>query len=254
MFTSFKGVVCSAFLFALSVTTGNAVAQQPAISYSPPATPSPIYTQPVYVESTATKLNPHATSPFVGLGESLPVKSISVEQQCRNDLARFRTFPFEFSVQTINGHRLTKESFEGQVLVAVMWASWCGPCRLEIPHLVELQNRYGARGMSILGMANEGGSDVQQMITTVQNVRFTDGINYLLALGSDQINQQIPNFGGFPTMLILDQRGNVRMTMTGYQPIEKLEAFVRLILNENAMAAVDQLPSDPITKLSNANN
>ena len=203
--------------------------------------PMIISEQPIYygnevvVEYPADSFYPNSSTNYQS-----PQPVLSMEQVCRNEMEQFQSFDFNFSVPTISGNTLTNDSFEDQVLLVVMWATWCGPCRMEIPHLVQLQNKYGSQGVSILGMANEGGSDVQSMVNAIQNVQASDGINYLLALGNQEINQQIPGFSGFPTILVIDSQGSVRAKMSGYVPMEKLEGYVKALMGDRAIARKQQ--------------
>jgi thiol-disulfide isomerase/thioredoxin len=58
-------------------------------------------------------------------------------------------------IQALDGPKFRLSDFKDKVIVVDLWATWCGPCRLEIPHLVELQNEYGAKGVEVIGLTTE---------------------------------------------------------------------------------------------------
>ena len=95
----------------------------------------------------------------------------------------------DFTVQDLENHEVSLSRFKGKVVLVNFWATWCGPCNIEIPWLIDLQNKYRARGFTVLGVAldEEGRSVVAPF---VQAKRFKVGgavqsMNYPIVLGSD---------------------------------------------------------------------
>src|SRR5918999_520847 len=58
-------------------------------------------------------------------------------------------------IQALDGGKFRLSDFKDKVVVIDLWATWCGPCRLEVPHLVDLQNEYGAKGVEVIGLTTE---------------------------------------------------------------------------------------------------
>ena len=150
--------------------------------------------------------------------------------RCEAELRRQTSYPFDFRVRSLRGRNLSKRQFAGRLLVVDIWATWCGPCVREVPHFIDLQQRYRDQGLSMVGINFERGASDQEDRRRVETFAREAGINYPLALGNSQITDQIPEFRGFPTTLFIDGRGNVRLTLRGSRSHDELETFVKLLL------------------------
>ncbi len=109
----------------------------------------------------------------------------------------------EFSIVTLSGEKVNKQSLLGHVLIIDFFASWCIPCRKSTPFLAELQNKFGRQGLQILGVSVDEGGE-----TTTRNFASEHGINYPLALSDTKIEQAF-KINSLPAMLIIDKRGLV---------------------------------------------
>ena len=67
--------------------------------------------------------------------------------------ANAKAAPLDFTLKDVQNKDVKLASFKGKVLVIDFWATWCGPCKLEIPGFVDLQNRYGAQGLQFIGVS-----------------------------------------------------------------------------------------------------
>jgi len=70
-----------------------------------------------------------------------------------------RSLAPDFSLPDLTGRKLDLSSYRGKVVLLDFWATWCDPCRDEIPHFVELQNRYGGQGLQIIGVSMDDGPE-----------------------------------------------------------------------------------------------
>jgi thiol-disulfide isomerase/thioredoxin len=126
-------------------------------------------------------------------------------------------------------------ALHGRVVLLDFWATWCAPCRVAIPALGVLQARYGAQGLSVLGLSSE---EVQDVAPFAQRM----GMRY--GVGVDAHGQTTRAYGvsSLPTLVVIDKRGVVRDVTIGFDPGQdtRLDATIRTLLAEPA--PVDQSP------------
>ena len=147
------------------------------------------------------------------------------------DSAQGETFPFDFNVTDVTGKQHRLADYQGKVVVVDIWGTWCPPCREEIPSFIRLQEKYGPQGFQMLGLNYEDG-DPQTAMKSVTDFIAETGINYPCALGTNDIQAQVPNFEGFPTTIFIDKTGKVRRKAVGLHKYEYLEAVVTGLLAE----------------------
>jgi len=120
-------------------------------------------------------------------------------------------------------------SLRGRVVLLDFWATWCAPCRVVIPKLDDLQSRYGAQGLSVLGVSTEDTQDV---------ALFAHRMAMHYGIASDRHGQTSRTYGvvSLPTLVVIDKRGVVRDVSIGYDPTAdaRLDAMVRSLLAEPA--------------------
>jgi len=123
----------------------------------------------------------------------------------------------------------TVAATRGRVVVLDFWATWCGPCRVSIPRLDDLHARYGAQGLSVVGISTEDPEDVAAFVRQMS-------IHYGVA--SDHEGRTTRAYGvvSLPSVVVIDRRGVVRDLAVGYDPggDARLDATVRALLAEPA--------------------
>lgn len=160
------------------------------------------------------------------------LQSDSLRQKCIDELRQQRPYRFDFGVQTIDGKRISKRDFNGRLLIVDLWATWCGPCKREIPHFIALQRKYKDAGLSIVGFNFERESGYLANVRKVQSFADSARINYPLVIGSEKISKQVPDFRAYPTTLFIDGNGKVRLTIVGARSRAELETFVQILLQD----------------------
>jgi thiol-disulfide isomerase/thioredoxin len=156
--------------------------------------------------------------------------------------------PPELNVDFIKGDPITLESGVGKhVFVIEFWATWCGPCKITIPHLTKLQKTYGDRGLVVIGISNEDRATV-----TPHLEEMGEKMDYRVAIdrANTTNNRYFGGFGrlnAFPTAFIIDGNGRVAWIGTPGNPfmdelIDKLVRDLPRIAQERA-AAGDGPPS-----------
>jgi len=125
----------------------------------------------------------------------------------------------------------TVGALRGRVVLLDFWATWCAPCRAAIPRLDALQARYGAQGLSVLGVSSEEAQDVAAFTRTM-------GMHYGVAVDKLGQTTRAYDVASLPTLVIIDKRGVVRDVAIGVDPGQdaRLDATVRALLAEPAPA------------------
>jgi thiol-disulfide isomerase/thioredoxin len=127
----------------------------------------------------------------------------------------------EASVQipTMEGTNTSLDQYKGKVVLVNFWATWCAPCRIEIPWLIEFNEKYGPKGLVILGVAmdDEGNQVVQPY---VRDRRFDvnghpEAMNYPILLGNSKIAEKFGGILGMPTSMLYSREGKKVKTIVG---------------------------------------
>lgn len=133
-----------------------------------------------------------------------------------------------FKVITTSGQPVSMDNYRGYVLVIDFFATWCPPCNESIPHLVDINRKYGKQGLQILGLSMD--EDGEQIVKSFIDER---RINYPVALASEQV--QI-DYGivSVPVMFVIDKKGKVSEIYRGYsdETGRSMEALIKKLLAE----------------------
>jgi peroxiredoxin len=116
----------------------------------------------------------------------------------------------DFKVITTSGQQVSLENYRGRVLIMDFFATWCQPCRASIPHLVEMNRKYGPQGLYVLGMsADEDGEKVVKAFADQHR------ITYPIALAGEST---LVDFGvrSVPVMFVIDKKGRVAEVFRGF--------------------------------------
>jgi thiol-disulfide isomerase/thioredoxin len=132
----------------------------------------------------------------------------------------------EVTFKDLDGKDVTLAQYKGKVVLVDFWATWCDPCRIEIPWLIEMQQKYGAKGFTVLGVAmdDEGKSVVAPFL---EKERFdVNGqklpMNYPIVLGNDPIADKFGGLLGYPTGYLISRDGKVVKKMQGLTSYDEI--------------------------------
>lgn len=128
-----------------------------------------------------------------------------------------------FEIPSVDGGTISTKDLKGRIVVVDVWGTWCAPCRRVIPHLVELQREFGPKGLTVIGISAEMGSDYATVSRRVREFAAELGINYRLGLLEPAVYEELKRLMRFgddnftvPTTLVLDRDGSVLARYPGY--------------------------------------
>jgi thiol-disulfide isomerase/thioredoxin len=134
----------------------------------------------------------------------------------------------DVTLKDLDGKNLSLAQYKGKVVLVNFWATWCEPCQVEIPWLIEMQQKYAAKGFTVLGIAmDEEGARV--VTPWVNKERFDvngskSQMNYPIVIGDDAAADKFGGLLGYPTSVLINRDGKIIKRITGiisYDEISK---------------------------------
>jgi thiol-disulfide isomerase/thioredoxin len=138
-----------------------------------------------------------------------------------------------FAVKGMDGNTVSLEAARGKVILLNFWATWCGPCRMEVPDLVELQNKYKGR-LQVIGLVVDDPDEA-----AVRTFAKTYGVNYPVAMATDEMRVQFGGVPALPTSFIIDAQGRVVQKHIGLRDPVLYEMEIRALLGLPIAARVE---------------
>lgn len=131
-----------------------------------------------------------------------------------------------WTLKDVNGQAVSSTDFKGKVVVLDFWATWCPPCRSEIPGYVKLQKKYADKGLVIVGVSLD-----QQGPPVVKAFMKNQGVDYTIVMGDDDITQAFGGVEAIPTTFLIDRDGNIRHRKVGAMETDEYERYIESVLN-----------------------
>lgn len=132
----------------------------------------------------------------------------------------------DFQRADLNGTPLQLSSLKGKVVLIDFWATWCPPCRMEIPHFKELYAAYKEKGLEMIGLSVEEDTGV------VKNFVQSNGVSYPVALADAKLQQAYGGIRGLPTTFLVDKKGRIAKQFFGYNDKAVFEKEIQKLLAE----------------------
>ena len=136
----------------------------------------------------------------------------------------------DFTLKTLDNREITLSELKGKAILLDFWATWCGPCRESIPHLIQLYKTYQEKGLEVIGMNMDRGD-----INTVRHFVKSMDIPYPILVTTEDV---VRNYGvtGLPTTIFIDKTGKIR---------EKIPGFSSAIAKQMAAKAEELVSEKP---------
>ena len=132
----------------------------------------------------------------------------------------------DFTLKDMNGADVALAAFRGKVILLNFWATWCGPCRIEVPGFVALQEEYRDQGLVVLGLS------VDDPVSRITAFAAEFKVNYpmLVGLGRDDVQEAYGPILGMPTTFFIKRDGTVCKTHTGLATKDDVEKDIKDLL------------------------
>jgi thiol-disulfide isomerase/thioredoxin len=138
------------------------------------------------------------------------------------------------ALKDMEGHDVTLGQYQGKVVLVNFWATWCEPCRTEIPWMIDFQKKYSSRGFTILGisMDEEGKKAVEPFLA---KERFDvagqkEAINYPIVLGNQNLAEKFGGIMGLPTSMLYTRDGKKIKTIVGIVNRDEMAKVIESML------------------------
>jgi thiol-disulfide isomerase/thioredoxin len=148
-----------------------------------------------------------------------------------DNIMRSKVAP-DFTLESLDGKSVRLSDLRGKAVLLNFWATWCGPCRIETPWLVELQNQYGSQGLQVVGVAmDDSGKD------EIEKFAKDMGMNYPVLLGKEAVGDEYGGVPALPESFFIGRDGKIVDRIMGIDSKSVLEDAVKKALDTQASAS-----------------
>lgn len=132
----------------------------------------------------------------------------------------------DFAVKDLQGRELSSADLRGKVVLVDFWATWCQPCKKEMPGYQKLFDKYGSHGFAVIGLKFDVMRDTENPVQFARKI----GVEYPLAVASEDIKQKFGGIPGLPTTMLYDRQGVLRKKVIGFEYTENFESALKSLL------------------------
>jgi thiol-disulfide isomerase/thioredoxin len=131
-----------------------------------------------------------------------------------------------FSLKDLEAREISSADLRGKVVLIDFWATWCQPCKQEMPGYQKLLDRYGSCGFAVVGFKFDTMMDVEDPVLFARKI----GIRYPLAVAAEDLKQRFGGIEGLPTTLLYDRQGILRKKVIGFEYTNVIESELKPLL------------------------
>jgi thiol-disulfide isomerase/thioredoxin len=132
----------------------------------------------------------------------------------------------EFSVKDLQGGEFSSADLRGKVVLVDFWATWCQPCKKEMPGYQRLLNEYGSHGFVVIGFKFNTMMDMEDPVQFARKI----GVRYPLAVAPDDLKHKFGGIEGLPTTMLYDRQGILRKKVVGFEYTDVIESALKPLL------------------------
>jgi thiol-disulfide isomerase/thioredoxin len=132
----------------------------------------------------------------------------------------------DFALKDLQGRQVSSADFRGKVVLVDFWATWCQPCRKEMPGYQRLLDRYGSRGFAVVGFKLDVMRDTEDPVLFAKKI----GVRYPLVVAVDDLKQKFGGIEGIPTTMLYDRQGILRQKVIGFEYTDVIESELKPLL------------------------
>jgi cytochrome c biogenesis protein CcmG/thiol:disulfide interchange protein DsbE len=144
-----------------------------------------------------------------------------------------------FTLEDLSGRKVSLDSYKGKAVLINFWATWCGPCKIETPWLIELRNKYASQGFEILGISTEG-DDLNKDDkagwakdkAAIAKFVSEEKVPYPILIDGDSLSQAYGGLDAMPTSFFVDRKGTVVAAQMGLTSESDIESNIKKALGE----------------------
>jgi len=129
-----------------------------------------------------------------------------------------------FTRTTLENERIDLAGLRGRVVLLNFWATWCGPCQVEMPRFVQWQEKYRAEGLSVVGVSMDDDSE------PVRSFMLKRKLNYPIVMGDEKLGLAYGGVLGLPVTYLIDRQGIIRALYKGETNLDAMETAIRQLL------------------------
>ena len=129
----------------------------------------------------------------------------------------------DFSVEDLQGRKISSVDLRGKVVLIDFWATWCQPCKKEMPGYQKLLDRYGSRGFVVIGFKFDTMRDTEDPVLFAKEI----GVKYPLTVATAELKQKFGGIEGLPTTMLYDRQGILRKKVIGFEYTEVIESELK---------------------------
>ncbi len=135
----------------------------------------------------------------------------------------------DFTLESLDGKSVHLSDLRGKAVLLNFWATWCGPCKIETPWLVELQNQYGSQGLQVIGVAmDDSGKD------EIAKFAKDMGVNYPVLLGKEAVGDEYGGVPALPESFFIGRDGKIVDKIIGLKGKGEIEDSIKKALETQA--------------------